>query len=221
MTVKMKISVERIILGDLSTNTYIVTDNESGECAVIDPAVDSEFLKAKIIGKNVKYILLTHGHFDHITGTKSIKDLTDARVVIERLDDPFLKDMQLNLFAVEYPYEIQPEVSADIVADDGTVLYLGNVRFEVMHTPGHTPGGCCYVFTDDKIMFSGDTLFKLSAGRTDFEGGNAREILRSLEKIASIEGDMTVYPGHGDATTLEYERKNNRYMRRRYASFNK
>lgn len=209
----MNISVEKFVLGDLATNTYIVTDEEKGECAVVDPAVESDALLSRLKEKNVKYILLTHGHFDHIGGAKAVKELTNAKVVIHREDEPMLSDCDYNLFQLQYPGKEMPQTSADIITEDGTEIPFGDGTIKVMHTPGHTRGGVCYIFSDDRVIFSGDTLFHLSAGRTDFRGGNSREELRSLMKIGSLEGDYTVYPGHEMSTTLAYERKYNRYMK--------
>ncbi len=212
----MKITVQKLVLGDLATNTYIVTDTESGECAVVDPAVESASLLANLENKNVKYILLTHGHFDHISGTKAVKTLTNANVVIHKDDEPMLSDGEYNLFTMQYPYSPMPEISADIITEDGTELDFGDGKIIVMHTPGHTLGGVCYIFEEDRVIFSGDTLFRLSAGRTDFKGGNPRVELMSLAKIAALEGDYAVYPGHEASTTLNFERENNRYMKTRF-----
>lgn len=213
----MSISVEKLILGDISTNTYIVTDSESGECAVVDPAEENEHLLGKLRGKNVKYILLTHGHFDHISGAKAVKELTGAAAVIHREDEECLSDGDKSLFLWQYPDGVQPKMTADIITGDGDKIFLGDTEITVMHTPGHTKGGCCYIFEKDRVIFSGDTLFRLSAGRTDFPGGSAREILSSLGRLSCLCGDYRVYPGHDAETTLGYERENNRYMRSKYA----
>ena len=196
-----------------TTNTYIVTDAQSGETAVVDPSLPEQKLIDKLSGKNVKYILITHGHFDHTYGAKMVKDNTGASVVVHREDDEMLHDTMKNEFAVNFPNTVYPEVDADVLAEDGTELSLGNTKITVMHTPGHTKGGVCYLFKEDRVMFSGDTLFRLTAGRADLYGGNGREELRSLAKIGELEGDYKVYPGHDDDTTLDFERANNRYMR--------
>lgn len=212
----MKTTVQKLVLGDLATNTYILTDEESGVSAVVDPAIDSDELFASIENKNVKYILLTHGHFDHIGGAKALKEKTGAQVVIHSEDAPMLNDGILSMFKLQYPHKSTPKVDADILVEDGSEIPFGNGEITVLHTPGHTRGGVCYIFTDDRILFSGDTLFKLSAGRTDFKGGNPREELMSLAKIGALEGDYIVYPGHSEDTTLQFERENNRYMRTRF-----
>lgn len=217
----MSITVEKIVLGEIETNTYIVTDGVSGETAVVDPALPDERLLQALSGKNVVYVLLTHGHYDHIMGVKAVKDKTGAKAVIHREDAPCLEGDTSNLFSTHHPEKRQPVTKADIVTEDGDVLPFGNGCITVMHTPGHTRGGCCYIFKDDRLIFSGDTLFRLSAGRTDFPGGNAREELCSLSKIASLQGDYRVLPGHEEETTLEFERRNNRYMRRNHAPVGK
>lgn len=209
----MKIQVEKLVLGELATNTYIVTDTESGECAVVDPAIESKELFGAVENRNVKYILLTHGHYDHIGGVNAVKEKTGAKVVIHQEEKPFLSDTALNLYKYEHGYV---KIIPDIITVDGTEIPFGDGNIKVMHTPGHTIGGVCYIFENDRVIFSGDTLFKLTAGRTDLATGNAREELRSLAKIGTLEGDYTVYPGHEASTTLDFERENNRYMKTRF-----
>jgi glyoxylase-like metal-dependent hydrolase (beta-lactamase superfamily II) len=213
------ITVEKhlaIMDNGFTTNTYIVTDEETGEVAVVDPSFPEEKLLKKLNGKNVKYVLLTHGHFDHICGAKMVKENTGAKVVIHKEDDEMLHDISKNEFEANCEGCVFPEVDADIHTEDGTELMLGNTKITVMHTPGHSKGGVCYLFKEDRIMFSGDTLFRLCAGRADLYGGSGREELRSLAKIGELEGDYKVYPGHEGDTTLDYERENNRYMRTRF-----
>jgi glyoxylase-like metal-dependent hydrolase (beta-lactamase superfamily II) len=144
-----------------------------------------------------------------------IKENTGAKVVIHKEDDEMLHDISKNEFEENCIGSNFPEVDADILAEEGTELTLGNTKITVMHTPGHTKGGVCYLFNEDRVMFSGDTLFRLTAGRADLYGGNGRDELRSLDKIGELEGDYKVYPGHDDDTTLDFERANNRYMRTR------
>lgn len=192
------------------TNTYIITDEETGETAVVDPSLPEEILIEKLNAENVKYVLLTHGHFDHIGGVNFVKEKTGAKVVIHKEDEEMLCDKNKN-----YGTDSTP-IYADILVEDGTELMLGKSKITVMHTPGHTKGGVCYIFPDDRIIFSGDTLFRLTAGRTDLYGGDARTELMSLAKIAELEGDYKVFPGHDDATTLNFEREYNRYMRTRF-----
>ncbi len=202
-----------VISEGFATNTYIVTDEETGDTLVVDPALPEETLIDELNGKNVKYILLTHGHFDHICGAKLVKETTGAKLAIHKDDEELLSDGNKNCFNGNCDgYEL-PVVSADILVDDGTEIPFGNTVVTVMHTPGHSKGSVCYLFKTELIMFSGDTLFRLCAGRTDLYGGNGRQELRSLSNIGQLEGNYMVYPGHEGDTTLDFERENNRYMR--------
>ena len=197
-------------------NTYIVTDVETGETAVVDPSLPEESLMEKLNGKDVKYIFLTHGHFDHICGAKMVKENTGAKVIIHEADEVMLYDVNKNEFANNcMGYEF-PVVDADEFVEDGTEIMLGNSKVTVMHTPGHSMGSVCYLFKEDLVMFSGDTLFRLCAGRADLYGGSGRQVLRSLANLGELEGNYKVYPGHEDDTTLDFERENNRYMRTRF-----
>jgi glyoxylase-like metal-dependent hydrolase (beta-lactamase superfamily II) len=159
---------------------------------------------------------LTHGHFDHFCGAKLVKECTGAKVVIHKDDEIMLHETDKNEFEINCMGYDFPEVDADILTEDGTEIVLGNTKITVMHTPGHSMGGVCYLFKEDLVMFSGDTLFKLCAGRADLYGGNGRQELRSLANIGALEGNYKVYPGHEDDTTLDFERENNRYIRTRF-----
>ena len=207
ISVKLHLAIDS---DNFATNTYIVTDEETGETAVIDPSLSEDSLIEKIKDKNVKYILITHGHYDHIGGANLVQEKTGAKIVVHKEDEEMLLDSEKN-----YGENTEP-VYADILVEDGAEIMLGNAKIKVLHTPGHTKGGVCYIFPDDRIIFSGDTLFRLTAGRTDLYGGNARTELMSLAKIGELEGDYKVYPGHDNSTTLDFERQYNRYMRTRF-----
>lgn len=210
------IKVETHPVGYLSTNCYIITDEETGRRAIVDPGYKNAELVKRIeeLGKSTfDYILLTHGHFDHIWFAEDIKALTGAKVVISSDDAPFLSDNSLNLSSAfgMLPFDF-PRITADITLKDKEVLNLGNSELTFMLTPGHTVGSGCFIFFRDKIIFSGDTLFRLSMGRTDFVTGDEVKMASSLSRLARLQGDFEVYPGHGEPTTLEYERKNNPYV---------
>ncbi len=205
-------SVKRISVGDLGTNCYLYCDEATGRCAIIDPGDYDDYLEKAIekFGRDkFDYILLTHCHFDHVAGVSKVKELTGAKIAIFISDAPGLRDMFVNLSA---PFtgrgEVFPKPDAELI--DREKIKVGQTEFTVMHTPGHTVGSCCFI--TDGIIFSGDTLFRMSAGRTDFPGGSASELRRSLQRLAELEGDYQVYPGHEDPTTLAYERKYNLYM---------
>ncbi|MBR3988763.1 MAG: MBL fold metallo-hydrolase [Clostridia bacterium] len=208
------INVETFQVGFLGTNCYIVTDESTKRRAVIDPGYKSPQLVKRIQELGVDtfdYILLTHGHFDHIWYTEEIRALTGAKVVISKGDAPFLSDSSLNLTST-FNIRNFPLLSADIVLDNNDKIMLGETEFTLLSTPGHTVGSSCFISFKDNVIFSGDTLFRLSMGRTDFVTGDALELDSSLKKLASLKGDFLVYPGHNEVTTLEFERKNNPYV---------
>lgn len=206
--------INRFIMGMLGENCYTLTDEKSGLTAVIDPGAMTAELEGylnSLPAGSVPYILLTHGHFDHILGVVRAQQLTGAKIVIHELDAPCLLDEKESMASYDYP-GIQEYVKADVLVKEGDEIALGDLKIKVLHTPGHTKGGVCYLCGD--VIFSGDTLFCHTCGRTDFPGGSMEEMLNSLQRLAGLEGDYTVYPGHNRATTLAEERVKNRYMRK-------
>ena len=204
-------SVKRISVGDLSTNCYIYRDDATGRCAIIDPGEMDDYLRTNIEKygcDKFDYILLTHCHFDHVGGVRAVKELTGAKVAIFILDVPGLRDSYVNLSA---PFTGRGEIypKPDIELTESSRITVGETEFTVIHTPGHTVGSCCFI--TDGIIFTGDTLFRMSAGRTDFPGGSMTELRRSLSRLMDLEGDYTVYPGHDEPTTIAFERKYNLY----------
>lgn len=204
-----------ISVGSLSTNCYILIDEETGQALAVDCAVfDGEYQSfIKELGiKELKYILLTHGHFDHISGVKELKESYGGRVCIHKEDAPCLFDERESLHAYVDYAPLYPS-EADIILTDGLSLPFGKREIKVMHTPGHTRGSVCFFIGD--IMFSGDTLFRLSMGRTDMPGGSTRQIFASLRAIGQLESEYEIYTGHGEKTSLAFEKTNNRYLRAR------
>ncbi len=198
--------VKCIVTHLLESNCYIISSG--GEAAVIDPGeYIAELDKAlNDINYSLKYILLTHTHFDHMSGALQVKDKTGASLCVHELDIPGLTDYNLNLGYSGMKFC----KTADISLKDGQKLRLGNEDITVMHTPGHTAGGVCYI--TGNMIFTGDTLFAGTIGRTNFPGGSYDNIIASLRKIDKLDGDFVIYPGHGPATTLKSERENNVYM---------
>ncbi len=198
---------------EMGENCYIVTDENSDETLVIDPGFFNEDLRKAIESKNIKYILLTHGHFDHIAGVAKLKKLTDAKICIAEEDEICLYDDEENLaeMAGELPIE---KSKADIIVNEGDEIKIGDTRFYVMKTPGHSKGSVCYICKEERVIFSGDTLFKRTVGRTDFKTGNIDEMYATLKRLVDLDGDYKVLPGHGPETTLNDERVANLYVRR-------
>lgn len=208
----MSFEVVRVQLGEMGTNGYILYHKESGDCAFVDVGDYGERLKAFLKNKGIeklRYVLLTHGHFDHIKGVKRLKADFGGDVVIHSLDADCLYNSEKNLG--DFFNLSMPVTEADITVTDGDVLPFGDSEIKVMHTPGHTVGGVCYIISD--MIFSGDTLFHSSVGRTDFPGGSGEVLMNSLKKLALLEGNYKVYPGHDDITDLDRERKYNIYMK--------
>ena len=203
----MKIIVMQV--GMLSVNCYIVV-SDSQNAAVIDPGGEAErildYLQTNKL--TLKRILLTHGHIDHIGAVKVLKDRTGAEIYIHDLDAEMLNDSVKNL-ASPFRMAYQP-VSPDHTFSDASRISLDEITFTVMHTPGHTKGSS--VFLTGTTMFSGDTLFQGSIGRTDFYGGDYETMQRSLKKLSELETDYTVLSGHGEKTTLGEEKKYNPYL---------
>ncbi len=192
-----------------SANCYALEINN--ETALIDVGDASEEVLEYVNSNRdkIKYILLTHNHFDHICGVENVLKLTDAKLAMQVLDAENLSNPTYTLTnQVGLP---NPKISADLMLSDGDALTLGGETVTLIHTPGHTLGGACYKVCD--VIFSGDTLFCGTVGRTDFPGGDYATLLNSLKKLASLQGDYKIYPGHEMATTLRAEIENNPYFR--------
>ncbi|MCX7745557.1 MAG: MBL fold metallo-hydrolase [Clostridia bacterium] len=200
---------ERLPNGMLDSNCYIV--GEQGEVAVIDAGVEHkavlEFLRSKDL--KVKYIILTHGHADHIYYVDHLRKDTGAPVLIHEGDAEYLEDARLN-----GSWILWQEITfkhADELLKDKQVLEVGGLQLEIIHTPGHTPGSICILAQNNLI--TGDTLFKMSMGRTDLTGGNAQDMHLSLKKLMKLPDEILVYPGHGGHTTIGFERERNPFIR--------
>ena len=196
-------------LGDIKANCYLISTEKSA--IVIDPGFPSliteNFLKEN--SQKERLILLTHAHFDHISGALRLRDETDTKIGIAELENPALSNTHLNLG--ELFGTIVTPFSADILFKDNDVISVGDLTFKVLHTPGHTVGGVCYLFDD--ILFSGDTLFHGSIGRTDFPGGDFSVLEQSIKRLYSLDKKTVVLSGHGDETTIENEIKFNPFIR--------
>ncbi len=202
--------IETLLLGELAANCHII-DCGGGLCAAVDIGNSPEKLLRYLdqSGLQLKAILLTHGHYDHIGGVEAVRQATGADVYIHEADAPMLESAQKNLAYQITPAPYQP-VTAYNTVQDGDTITVSELQFSVMHTPGHTAGGVCYRAED--VLFTGDTLFAGSIGRTDL-GGNPAQMRTSLRKLYDLSGDAAVYPGHGGSSSLAAERRSNPYMR--------
>ena len=202
--------VKTLCLGELGTNCHLLGCGGNAVLAV-DIGNGAQTVLSWLSDEHAELaaILLTHGHYDHVAGVEAVRRATGAPVYIHTADAPMLGSGRANLAwqITDAPYT--PVASFETV-EDGQELHIGERTVRVMHTPGHTPGGCCYLTED--ILFSGDTLFRGSIGRTDL-GGNAQDMQASLQRIAAIEGEWRVYPGHFGSSTLSWEKQHNPYLR--------
>ena len=201
------IKTEKLTLGFMAVNCYIVRPEGGRECVVIDPGDRVKKIE-KVIDENglcVKAILLTHGHFDHIGAVDELKAATCAKIYIHAADAEKLTDAKKSLAAMTFFR--QNTAPADVLLKGGEELDLAGMKIKVIYTPGHTKGGVCYLV--ENTLFSGDTLMRLSYGRTDFEDGSEEEMRASLKKLFALEGDLIICPGHGENSLLSLERAGN------------
>lgn len=184
----------------LNENCYIVSDHDEERYFVVDPGYVTEDLRERVknISSNVEYILLTHGHFDHIGAVKKLQKFTGAKVAICDQEKNFISNNELNLGKRVESFEV------DIYVQDGDKLPFGKQIIDVIHTPGHTIGSVCYMF--DGNLFSGDTIFKGCTGRCDLPTGSSDMMQESLQKLFQLSDRCKVYPGHDDITTLSEEK---------------
>lgn len=203
------INVKSIQLGELGNNCYLITDEATGSSALVDCTDASQKMLDFIGDADLKYILLTHGHFDHIGGVAEIKQKYGAKVAISEEDSGMLTSGKASLAA--FCGINQQNSSADVIVGEGSEIILGKTKISVILTPGHTKGGVCYIADD--CIFTGDTLFFCSCGRTDFPGGSAKEIMQSLKRLSKLDSSLNVYPGHERFSTIGFEKQNNPYMR--------
>ena len=189
--------------GPIATNCYLLKDDETGKGAVIDPGGDAPRILQLIerMGMEPQSILLTHGHYDHTGGVKELLEaFPGLPVYLHPQDAAMMKD----------PRTMIPDLGATVPYGEGDTVKVGNLTIDVLHTPGHTPGSVTLAVGD--VLFTGDTLFQGSCGRTDLPGGSTRAIFASLARLANLEGDRRVCPGHEGQSTLEEERRSNYYM---------
>lgn len=206
------VKIGRMMIGSYQTNCYFLFREETKKAIVIDPADNGKLIYDKLTqnGFSVEAILLTHGHFDHIWGSKELRELSGAKIYALDKEQTLCESVDNNLSAmVGRAYTVVPD---EYVAD-GAELTFDNISFKVIATPGHTIGSCCYYVEKAGILISGDTLFQESTGRTDFPTGSMSSIVRSIrEKLFVLPDDTKVYPGHGDSTTIGYEKKYNPFV---------
>ncbi len=199
---------ETVVVGILMENCYIIGCERSREGVVIDPGDDSRKILDTVArhGLSVRYVINTHGHFDHVGGNGRIVQATGAELLIHELDNAMLG--RADVTAAKFGLEAENSPQPTGFLHDGQIIAFGDHRIQVIHTPGHTPGGCSLLVDD--VVFTGDTLFADSVGRTDFPGGSAVALGKSIrERLLTLPDETIVYPGHGPATTIGREKRHN------------
>lgn len=203
-------NIQSLVVGPVAANCYILSD-AAGEGIVIDPGGDAPTILEAIKKENLKInaVLNTHGHSDHIGANDAVRDATGAPLYIHAADENMLTDPRANLSLFMGSKIISRP--AEYHLKEGDILHFGDIELKVLHTPGHSPGGVCFV--GDGVVFSGDTLFAESVGRTDFPGGSMSQLLSEIkEKLMKLPDDTVVYSGHGPVTTIGWERQYNPYI---------
>ncbi len=196
---------KRFVVGALEVNCYVIADEETKEGIIIDPGdnVDEIYNYISKNGIIIKYIINTHCHFDHCGGNKKMKNLTNAELLIHEMEKPVLERMDTSAQIWGFYVDKSPE--PDRYLKDGDILKVGNMNIEVIHTPGHSPGGICLKINNKVI--TGDTLFAGGIGRTDFPGGDYDTLMKSIrEKLFTLPEDTEIYPGHGPSSTIRNEK---------------
>ena len=203
-----------IKVGMLKTNCYVIVDGDTKESAVIDPGDEFESIINVLDEHELKpsYILITHGHYDHIMAAEKIRGKYGAKIICHKEAEPFLAETMLNgAFYNGCTITVKP----DQTVDEDDIIKLGNTEVKVLHVPGHAPGSACYYIESEDVVFTGDTLFKDTVGVTDiFPYGNHSLLVQKIkEKLLILPYETVVYPGHGACTTVGYEKRNNYYLR--------
>ncbi len=204
--------VETYIVGPVQTNCYFAINDDTKEVLVIDPGASAEKLAEKIKEQGLKpaAILLTHGHFDHATGAEELAKLLQVKIYAEEKEKETLENPQLNLSGWQGSSLV---FHADEYLKDEQEIDLAGFHIRVLLTPGHTVGGCCFYFPYQNVIFSGDTLFQTSVGRTDFQKGSMSQLINGIrEKLLPLPDETAVYTGHGEMTTIGTERMYNPYL---------
>ncbi|MCL2824571.1 MAG: MBL fold metallo-hydrolase [Polyangiaceae bacterium] len=208
------LSVETIVNGPLSENCYIVSDTAAKSAIIIDAGDEANRIADAVKSSSVKVseILCTHGHIDHAGAVAELKEILGVPFAIHPDDRAWIEHIVESAKSLGFRQPPVPKIDREL--SDGEELRFGNVTGKVLHTPGHTLGGCCFYFPQQRVVFVGDTLFACSVGRTDLPGGSSPQLIRSIrERLLTLDDDVVVFSGHGRTTTIGSERRSNPFLR--------
>ncbi len=204
---------ETIVVGHLAVNCFILGCETTREAVIVDPGADAQRVldAVKKLDLKVRYVINTHGHFDHVGGNSKVVAATGAPLLVHEADIPFLS--RASDVAVMYGLQAENSPAPAEFLKEGMTISFGTCSIKVLHTPGHTPGGCCLYLESEGKVITGDTLFADSVGRTDFPGSSHEALITGIrEKLLVLPDETAVYPGHGPATTIGHERRHNEYL---------
>ncbi|MGA7827241.1 MAG: MBL fold metallo-hydrolase [Geobacteraceae bacterium] len=207
--------IEKIPVGPIKANCYLIGCEKTGDAAVIDAGGNADLIlgRAKALGLKIRYLLNTHGHFDHVSANRAIREASAAELYIHEREVYF--SSSASLFGREFGVEAEDSPEPDLFLTDGMEIQVGAYLLQVIHTPGHSLGGCCFWCESEGVLFSGDTLFNGAIGRVDLPGGSLFSLQRSIrERLFVLDDQTRVYPGHGTYTTIGRERLNNHHIPR-------
>jgi hydroxyacylglutathione hydrolase len=207
---EVMVIIKALVLGLFGSNCYIVGSESTKEGMIIDPGAEPEVIlqSVKDLGLDIKIIVLTHGHIDHVSALKKVKEATGAEVAVHTDDAQSIQDPSLGA-RFGFPYLVPPP--PDLLLNDGDIIEVGDLRFSVIHTPGHTPGGIC--LSGEGVVFTGDTLFNYGIGRYDLPGSNGAQLMNSIHtRLMALPDETIVYPGHSYETTIGNERRGNPFL---------
>ena len=204
---------EIAVVGPLAVNCFILGDAAAGEGVIIDPGDDAEKVLATVkrLGLSIRYVINTHGHFDHVGGNRQVRAATGAQLLIHRDDAAFLS--RAADVAAMYGLTTGNSPPPDQFLEEGMAIRFGRYEMQVLHTPGHTPGGCCLYLEEQGKVLTGDTLFAEGVGRTDFPGSSHEALMHGIRtKLMTLPDSTVAYPGHGPSTTIGHEKRYNPYL---------